>query len=72
MTLIPVFSVLSTDIKYPWISLDVVESILSLSRNREYDNTERISAGFNEEIDILKAFEEAWADFARYKILPPL
>lgn len=46
--------------------------MLSLSGDREYDNTERMHAGFDEEMDVVQAFKESWTEFARYKILPPM
>lgn len=52
-------------------SLDIVEGMLALPGDREYDNTQRIAAGFDENVDVLQAFKETWSLFVRYKILPP-
>lgn len=53
-------------------SLPFTEFTFSLSYDRLYDNTERFSIGFDEEMDVVEGFKQTWDHFARFNILPPL
>ena len=49
-----------------------VDGLLAFDMDRVYDNTARRAMGFEEKIDSVPAFEQAFQLFAQFKLIPPL
>lgn len=50
--------------------MQFTELVLMVPLDRVFDNTERVSIGFDEEMDVMEAYKHAWGSFSQSQILP--